>query len=32
LVSQAWRAAGRLDLTTSAAEQRLDAYLTALLA
>jgi aminoglycoside phosphotransferase (APT) family kinase protein len=30
-VSQAWRAAGRPDLTTQAAERRLDAYLTAVL-
>jgi aminoglycoside phosphotransferase (APT) family kinase protein len=30
LTAAAWRAAGRLDLTTPAAEQRLDAYLTAL--
>ncbi|WP_344175267.1 aminoglycoside phosphotransferase family protein [Kribbella lupini] len=30
LTAAAWRAAGRLDLTTTAAEQRLDAYLTAL--
>jgi aminoglycoside phosphotransferase (APT) family kinase protein len=30
LTAEAWRAAGRLDLTTRAAEQRLDAYLTAL--
>lgn len=31
LVSQAWRAAGRPDLTTRAAERRLDAYLTTVL-
>ena len=31
LVSQAWRAAGRADLTTQAAERRLDAYLISLL-
>ncbi|MGY4770357.1 phosphotransferase family protein (plasmid) [Kribbella sp. CWNU-51] len=31
LISQAWRAAGRPDLTTQAAERRLDAYLTTLL-
>lgn len=31
LVSEAWRAAGRPDLTTQAAEQRLDAYLTVLM-
>jgi aminoglycoside phosphotransferase (APT) family kinase protein len=31
LVCQAWRAAGRPDLTTRAAEQRLDTYLTTLL-
>jgi hypothetical protein len=30
LTAAAWRAAGRLDLTPRAAEQRLDAYLTAL--
>jgi hypothetical protein len=31
LISQAWRAAARPDLTTQAAERRLDAYLTTLL-
>ena len=31
LISQAWRAAGRPDLTTQAAERRLDDYLTTLL-
>ena len=30
-IAQAWRAAGRPDLTTQAAERRLDAYLTTLL-
>lgn len=30
-ISQAWRQAGRTDLTTQAVEQRLDAYLTSLI-